>query len=232
MMKRYDHEMMGRSNRGWLKSLFHFSFAEYHNPDRMGFGPLRVVNDDLVAAGGGFDLHPHRDMEILSYVVEGQLAHADSMGHRRTIGRGGVQYMSAGTGVRHSEHNAGDQTLRFLQIWIQPDRKGHTPDYGDRRFEREQRLNRWLLLASGSEGEAPFRLHQDASIRVIELEKAREIGFDLAEDRQAYLVQIEGTATINGVQLQTRDALEVVGEPLAIRADEPSHLLLIEMARD
>ncbi len=230
MIKRYDHREMGTSDRGWLKSLFHFSFADYRNPERMGFGALRVVNDDLVAAGGGFDLHSHRDMEILSYVVEGQLTHGDNMGNRRTIGRGDVQYMSAGTGIMHSEHNGGDQTLRFLQIWIQPDRKGHTPDYGDQHFDLEDRLNRWLVLASGRQEEAPFHLRQDASVRVVELEAAQEIAFDLAEGRQAYLVQIEGSSTVNGLEVQMRDALEVVGESIQILALEASHLLLIEMA--
>ncbi len=123
MLRKIDNTKMGSSNLGWLKSKFHFSFAEYFNPDNMNFGVLRVINDDLVAPHTGFNLHPHADMEIISYVVEGELTHGDSMGNKSTITRGHVQYMSAGTGVYHSEHNLGENVLRFLQIWILPDRK-------------------------------------------------------------------------------------------------------------
>ena len=121
MIKYIDHEKMGTADHGWLRSRFHFSFAQYYNPENMGFGALRVLNDDLVRPGTGFETHPHRDMEIISYVVQGELTHGDSMGNRQTLKRGQIQYMSAGTGVWHSEHNLGEDTLRFLQIWIYPD---------------------------------------------------------------------------------------------------------------
>lgn len=122
MLRKIESKNMGSINMDWLKSIFHFSFAQYYNPDNMNFGVLRVINDDLIKANTGFDTHPHKDMEIISYVVRGQLTHGDSMGNENTLNRGHVQYMSAGTGVYHSEHNLGEKTLRLLQIWILPDR--------------------------------------------------------------------------------------------------------------
>jgi len=135
VLRKIDNTKMGSSDLGWLKSKFHFSFAEYYNPSNVNFGVLRVINDDLVKPGTGFDTHPHRDMEIISYIVDGELTHGDSMGNKRTLSRGHVQYMSAGTGVFHSEHNFGEETLRFLQIWIYPDKNGYEPNYGDYKFE-------------------------------------------------------------------------------------------------
>ncbi|NLB91584.1 MAG: pirin family protein, partial [Clostridiales bacterium] len=170
MIRKLSHAHMGRSYLGWLQSLFHFSFAEYRNPDNINFGKLRVINDDLVAPGTGFATHPHRDMEIVSYVVEGTLSHKDSMGHERALTRGCVQYMSAGTGVRHSEYNHGEQTLRFLQIWIFPDENGLTPQYGDMEFTKEQRHNQWLTIVTDQRGKGPIKIHQDVSIHVLELD--------------------------------------------------------------
>jgi quercetin 2,3-dioxygenase len=231
MLRRIDSENLGQSRLGWLHSRFHFSFAGYYDPDNVHFGALRVLNDDLVQPGGGFDLHPHRDMEIVSYVVDGQLTHADSVGNRHTLTRGEVQYMSAGTGVLHSEHNGGDGVLRFLQIWIFPDAKGLEPAYGDHRFAWEARTNRWLPMVSGPGGGAPVTIHQDASIRALELEAGREIGLEVGPDRQAYLVQIEGSSTTGGLELHARDALEIVGEDVTLSAHETAHVLVIEMAR-
>jgi redox-sensitive bicupin YhaK (pirin superfamily) len=170
-------------------------------------------------------------MEIISYIVEGELTHGDSMGNRQTLSRGQVQYMSAGTGVRHSEHNRGSGILRFLQIWIVPDRQNHEPRYGDHRFVWEDRKNRRLPLVSGTDGKAPIRIHQDATISVLELDPGREIAFPVGESRQAYLVQIEGSSEVNDMELGTRDALETVAEGLAIRAQNLSHFLVIEMGR-
>ena len=156
-MPRYiDSKQMGRSRLGWLDSHFHFSFAEYYNPKNIRFGALRVINDDLIQAGTGFDTHPHENMEIITYVVEGELTHADSMGNRHTLTRGQVQYMSAGTGVTHSEHNFGKERLRLLQIWIFPDQKGYEPNYGDYRVAVEDRRDRWLpLVASVEDTDSP-----------------------------------------------------------------------------
>lgn len=158
MIKRIDSTKMGSSDLGWLKSKFHFSFAEYYNPLNMNFGNLRVVNDDLVSAGEGFDFHPHRDMEIISYVIDGELTHGDSMGNKNTLSRGHVQYMSAGTGVLHSEHNLGSETLRFLQIWIYPDKKDYAPNYGDQKFNWDERKNKWLNIVSSKEGNALIKI--------------------------------------------------------------------------
>ena len=161
MLRKIDSAGLGTSDLGWLRSRFHFSFAEYRDPDNVSFGVLRVLNDDLVAPGRGFGTHPHNDFEILSYVVDGALTHADSMGNEHTLTRGEVQYMSAGKGVLHSEYNRGDTTLRFLQIWIFPDEKGHEPAYGDHRFPWEARRNQWLVIAAGPDGDAPVTVHQD-----------------------------------------------------------------------
>lgn len=231
MLRKIDNAKMGSSDLGWLKSKFHFSFAEYYNPSNINFGVLRVINDDLVKPGTGFDTHPHRDMEIISYVVDGELTHGDSMGNKRTLSRGHVQYMSAGTGVFHSEHNLGEETLRFLQIWIFPDKNGYEPRYGDYKFEWNNRKNKWLNIVSSKEGNAPIKVNQDANIFVLELDKDKEIEFKVGEGRQAYLVQIEGKSDINNIMLNMRDGLEIIEEDIKIKAIETSHFLVIEMKK-
>lgn len=222
---------MGKSDLGWLQSLFHFSFAEYYNPENMNFGNLRVINDDLVRSQTGFEMHPHRDMEIISYVVNGELTHGDSMKNKQTISRGHVQYMSAGTGIMHSEHNYGSNTARFLQIWILPDQKGYKPNYGDFRFDWSERVNRWFHIVSGQQGLAPIKINQDANIYVLELDGGKEIDFEVKPGRQAYVVLIEGDADMNQNHLFTRDALESVEETLEIKANSKTHLLVIEMKK-
>jgi redox-sensitive bicupin YhaK (pirin superfamily) len=229
MLKKIESKNMGSSNRGWLRSKFHFSFAEYYNPDNINFGVLRVINDDLVEAGTGFDTHPHRDMEIISYVVNGELTHGDSMGNKNTITRGHVQYMSAGTGVYHSEHNFGKDILRFLQIWIFPDNEGYKPNYGDYRFNWDDRHNKWLHMVSSKDGNAPIKINQDMNIYSLGLEKGKEIDFQVNAGRQAYLVQIEGNSTINDIELADRDGMEIVEEDILIKAEETSHILVLEM---
>lgn len=221
---------MGKSEQGWLHSTFHFSFAEYYNPDNMNFGPLRVVNDDRFDPHGGFDTHPHKNMEIISYVVDGVLTHQDSMGNRRELERGQVQYMSAGTGVTHSEFNLTDAPLRFLQIWILPDRDGHTPNYGDHRFRWEDRENKWLRIVSAKGGGAPVKIHQDMEVSVLSLEAGKELSYLLREGRQAYLIQIEGSGEINGHPLSPKDAAEITGESISLRARETSHYILFDMS--
>lgn len=231
MLRKIAKESMGKADYGWLKSQFHFSFAEYYRPDNIQFGVLRVVNDDLVQPGTGFDMHPHRDMEIISYVVQGELTHRDSMGNERTLSRGHVQYMSAGTGVFHSEYNLGAEVLRLLQIWILPDRTGLQPNYGEVKFRWEDRKNQWLHMVSGMEGEAPIRIHQDANLYSLELDKGKKIDFSVKKGRQAYLVYIEGKGNVSGIMLEERDALEIVEEEMVIQAEEKSHLLVIEMKK-
>jgi quercetin 2,3-dioxygenase len=231
MIKKIDSKKMGKSNLGWLKSTFHFSFAEYYNPNNLRFGALRVLNDDLVESNTGFDTHPHMNMEIISYVVDGELSHGDSMGNKRILSRGHVQYMSAGTGVEHSEHNFGDKILRFLQIWILPDEKGHEPNYGDYKFEWNDRKNKWLHIVSGKEGNAPIKMNQDVNFYVLELDKDKEIDFKVGAGRQAYLVQIEGSSKINGIDLNTKDAMEIIEEDIVIKPAELSHFIIIEMKK-
>jgi redox-sensitive bicupin YhaK (pirin superfamily) len=231
MIKVLKHGNMGKSDLGWLKSIFHFSFAEYYNPENMDFGVLRVLNDDLVESDTGFDTHPHRDMEIVSYVVAGELTHGDSMGNKNTLTRGQVQYMSAGKGVDHSEHNFGKETLRFLQIWIKPDEKNHEPNYGDYRFEWEDRKNKWLHMVSSKDGSAPIKVHQDINIYTLELGNGKEITFPIKEGRQGYLVQIEGNSTVNEMNLEERDGMEIVEEDIVITSKRISHFLLIEMKK-
>lgn len=232
MIRKIDHTKMGRSNLGWLNSHFHFSFAEYFNEKNINFGVLRVINDDLVQPSKGFDFHPHHDMEIISYVVDGQLTHQDSMGNKRTLSRGQVQYMSAGKGVMHSEYNFGKETLRFLQIWILPDKEGHTPNYGDHMFDWNERNNKWLKIASGTDSEFPIQIHQDVNIYALALDKDKTMTFDVDSDRQAYLVQIEGSSNINNEFLVERDALESIEENLEIKTLEDSHFLVIEMKKE
>lgn len=229
-----DSEKMGRGRHGWLDSYFHFSFAEYCNPDNMQFGVLRAVNDDLVQPGTGFDTHPHRNMEIISYVVDGELTHADSMNNLQTLERGQVQYISAGTGVLHSEYNLGLTPLRFLQIWILPDRDGYSPNYGGHEFVWEDRIDRWLPIASGegnTESKAPIRLHADMNVYATCITKGNSLEFNFADDRQAYLVLIEGEADINGMRLLSRDALEIVETDITIKAIETAHVIMFEMAK-
>lgn len=231
MLKKLENKKMGRSNLGWLRSIFHFSFAEYYNSDNINFGMLRVINDDLVESGTGFDLHPHKNMEIISYVVDGELTHGDSMGNKNSITRGHVQYMSAGTGVYHSEHNLGEKTLRFLQIWIFPDKAGYKPNYGDYRFNWDDRHNKWLHMVSSKDGDAPIKINQDMNIYALELDHEKEISFPINDGRQAYLVQVEGSSTINNISLDSRDAMEIVEEDIHIKANEKAHVVILEMKK-
>ena len=233
MIRYIDHQKMGRSRLGWLDSHFHFSFAEYRNPDNVHFGVLRVVNDDMVEAGTGFDTHPHQDFEIISYVVDGELTHADSMANRHTLTRGQSQYMSAGTGVTHSEHNLGNSMLRFMQIWFFPDRKGYAPNYGDHRFAWEDRINRWLPMASGDgDSQFPIQIHADIHMYSTFVEAGNELAFEVKPGRQAYLVLIEGEAEIGDIRMRERDALEITEEGFLIQAKQSAHILLIEMAKE
>lgn len=232
MIKVIDHQTMGRSERGWLHSTFHFSFAEYFNPDNIQFGALRVVNDDTIDPYGGFPTHPHENMEIVTYVIDGKLTHADSMGNTRVLERGQVQYMSAGTGITHSEFNNIDEPLRLLQIWILPDRAGHMPNYGDHLFEWVEREGKWLHIVSSKQGHAPIRINQDMDISVISVQSGERVTYELQEGRQAYVIQIEGAGLINGHEFKMRDAAEVTDESdIELVADSPSHYLLLDMVK-
>ncbi len=233
MIKVIKHEDMGRSDRGWLHSQFHFSFAEYYNPENIKFGALRVVNDDRFDPHGGFDTHPHDNMEIISYVVDGELTHRDSLGNGSRLGRGDVQYMSAGSGIMHSEFNDTSEPLRFLQIWILPDTPNVEPAYGDHRFNWEDRVGKWMPIASGDEGFAPIRIHQDMKVLVSVLGADEMLYYDLDPARQAYLIQIEGEGMVNGNELREGDAAEITAtREVAIRSKTPSHYILFDMPAD
>lgn len=231
MLRKLESGNMGSSNLGWLRSKFHFSFAEYYNPNNMGFGVLRVINDDLINPNTGFDTHPHQNMEIISYVVKGELTHGDSMGNKGNLKRGDVQYMSAGTGVYHSEHNLGEEVARFLQIWILPDKEGHKPNYGEYKFEWNDRKNKWLHMISSNQGEAVVKVNQDINIFTLELDERSVIDYCVKADRQVYLVQIEGKSNINGIILNERDAMEIVEEDIKIKAEVLSHFIIVEMKK-
>lgn len=234
MLKYIDSKKMGRSKLGWLDSYFHFSFADYYNPKNVQFGALRVINDDLIQPHTGFDTHPHKDMEIITYVVDGAVTHADSMANRHTLSRGQVQYMSAGTGVTHSEHNLGDEMLRLLQIWILPDRANHTPNYGDYPFALEDRADCWMPIASAFENTssaAPVRVHADVNLYASIVSAKSSLAFEVAANRQAYLVLIEGEADVGGIHLCARDALEITEENITVSAVTASHILAIEMEK-
>lgn len=231
MIKKIEGSRMGSSNLGWLQSKFHFSFADYYNPLNMHFGVLRVINDDLIAPNTGFDMHSHKNMEIISYVVNGALTHEDSMGNVNTIQRGHVQYMSAGSGIFHSEYNHSNQVVRLLQIWILPAILDIQPNYGDYRFAWDLRKNKWLHMVSNEVIENVIKINQDANIYALELAENNLISFDVANNRQAYLVLIEGKAMVNGIYLKAQDALEAVGEKIDIKAQTNTHFLLIEMPK-
>ena len=233
MLKKLPKENMGTSNLGWLESCFHFSFAQYRNPNNINFGVLRVLNDDIVHPKSGFDTHPHSNMEIISYVVNGEITHKDSMGNSETLKRGEVQYLSAGDGIYHSEHNVHkSKDLRLLQIWIIPPFAGLPRLYGSKRFEEIDRKNTLLNIVSSQEGNADIKIYQDINIYVSELEINKSLEFEIKEDRQVYFVQIEGSSNINEITLNAGDAMEIVDiEEIEIKALENSHFLFIEMAK-
>ncbi len=214
---------------------FHFSFAQYHNPVRVKFGNLRVLNDDDVQPQGGFDTHPHRDMEIVSYVVGGKLTHRDSAGFHDTLGRGHVQIISAGTGVTHSELNEEEEWCRFLQIWILPEAAGLPVRYENHKFKLQDRKNKLLHIVGNSKdkGLAPLYVCQDVNLYVSEMtEKDKSITFSLEKSRQAYLNCFEGSINIEGYpSLGERDSVELHGrtELKISLASDNAHFILIEM---
>lgn len=230
MLKKLDAKNMFVSDLGWLQSRFHFSFAEYKNFDNMNFGVLRVLNDDIIQAKQGFGKHPHQNMEIISYIVDGALTHQDSMGNKETLNAGDVQYLSAGTGITHSEVNESDEIVRLLQIWILPPKENTKPIYGSQKYNNGDSTNKLLHIVSSHEGDSKTKIHQDVNIFVSKLDKDKTISVDIKENRQIYFVQIEGTSTINEVELNHGDAMEITKESkIDINAISDSHFLFIEM---
>jgi len=234
MLKKLPKENMGTSNLGWLESRFHFSFAEYVNHDNINFGVLRVLNDDIIHPNSGFGMHPHHNMEIISYVINGEITHKDSMGNSETLGAGEVQYLSAGSGIQHSEYNMSpSKDLRLLQIWILPPEKNLPTLYGSEKFSRNDRKNKLLNIISPQNGGAKIRLYQDVNIYVCELDAGKDISYEIGEDRQVYYVQISSHARVNSIELSHGDAMEIRDEKvLHVKALEETHFLFIEMAKN
>ncbi|MFG6667739.1 pirin family protein [Halomonas sp. HNIBRBA4712] len=219
----------GFADHGWLRSYHTFSFAHYMDPAHMGFRALRVINEDRVAPGRGFGTHPHRDMEIISYVLDGEMAHEDSLGNGETMRVGDVQRMSAGTGVRHSEYNASStEGLHFLQIWIEPAATGITPSYEQKAFSSEARTNQWRLIVSPDGREDSVSLHQDVNLYTGLFEG--EVPTP-PPHRHAWLQLVSGELTVNGEQLTTGDAAALgPDETLEISQAKGAHVLLFDLA--
>ncbi len=232
MLKHIPFTSLYTAEHGWLRSHFHFSFAEYHNNDNVRFGALRVMNDDIVQPHTGFGTHPHRDMEIISYVLSGELTHADSMGNKESLGRGSIQYLSAGTGITHSEKNDGDDPVHLIQTWILPHDKNLEPQYGSKSFDLEERKNKWLHLVGPKGSGAHIYIYQDASMYACELDDAQEITFEVGSARQLYIKLMEGKADINGTLFESGDAAEVIDENIMITGINKAHILLVEMAKE
>ena len=220
----------GHAEHGWLDSYHSFSFADYHDPQWMGFRTLRVFNDDLIMPGTGFGTHPHRDMEIISYVLGGALQHRDSMGNGRVIKPGEFQYMSAGTGVQHSEFNPSrTEAARFLQIWIQPDEKGVKPRYAEKNLAKAE-TGKLHLVASKTGRDGSMEIHQDADLLLAKLEPGQSVKHSLAAGRHAWVHVAEGEVSVNGKKLAGGDAAGVSQEnALEIAATKPSQVLLFDL---
>jgi hypothetical protein len=220
----------GHANHGWLDSYHTFSFADYYDPKWMGYRSLRVINDDLVMPGMGFGTHPHRDMEIISYVVSGAIEHKDSMGNGRVIKAGEFQYMAAGTGVQHSEFNpSATEPLRLLQIWIQPDAKGVKPRYAERNYAKAE-MGKLFLVASKTGRDGSMEIHQDADLLLAKLDAGQSVNHALGKNRHAWLQVAEGEVSINGTKLSGGDAVAVSDEAkLEISASKPSQVLLFDL---
>jgi len=202
----------GHANLGWLDTQYTFSFANYYDPKQMGFRDLRVINEDRVSAGRGFGKHPHRDMEILTYIIDGELSHRDSMGRGATIRRNDVQRMSAGTGVMHSEVNQSEKPVHLLQIWLLPEAEGLKPSYEDRTFAPEEKQNRLRLIASHDGREGSTTINQDASVYASVLESGKSVELELGKGRHAWVQLISGELDVNGTKLAKGDGAAISGE--------------------
>lgn len=221
----------GHANHGWLDTYHTFSFGDYFDPEHMSFGPLRVINEDRVAGGAGFPTHPHRDMEILTWVVEGELRHRDSMGYSETLKPGEMQRITAGRGITHSEFNESrSQGVHLLQIWIEPRERGLEPTYEQKAFAEPDRTDKLALLASPDGVDGSLTLQQNARVYASRLSKGAQVNQSVA-GRQAWLQLIRGSVTINGTALTAGDGAAVTAEQNAtIVAQEPADFLLFELA--
>ncbi len=233
MRKIRRSEERGTARWSWLHSRHTFSFGEYYDPKHMGFGPLRVINEDRVAPGAGFPRHPHRDMEIISYVIQGALEHQDSMGTGSVIRAGDIQYMSAGTGVLHSEFNASkDEPVEFLQIWLIPSSVGTAPAYAQQTIDESARHNTWTPLASPDGREGSIAIKQDAVLLTSKVDREHILNYEPAPHHGLWLQVVRGTVSTAGERLAQGDGLAVVDEPLSVTAGESAELLLFDLAGD
>lgn len=229
-VRRFDS--LGGANHGWLDAKHHFSFASYHDPKRMGWGALRVWNDDTIAPGTGFPPHPHSDMEIITYVREGAITHEDSLGNKGRTEAGDVQVMSAGTGIRHAEYNAEPGTTRIFQIWIIPDGERKAPSWGSRPFPKGERSGQFVTLASGIEGDGDaLPLRTDARVLGASVKAGQTVEYTVGKGRHVYMVPAKGTVEVNGVQLNARDGAAIRDEDvLRITASNDAELVLVDAA--
>jgi redox-sensitive bicupin YhaK (pirin superfamily) len=221
-------DTLGHADHGWLDARHHFSFANYYDRDRMGWGRIRVWNDDKIAARSGFPPHPHRDMEIITYVRSGAITHQDSMGNTGRTAAGDVQVMSAGTGVTHAEYNLEDEDTTLFQIWIETDRPGTQPGWGAKPFPKDSRDGAFQLLASGDPQDEALTIHADAKVLGASVKSGASIEIDADPERHLYLVP-SGRIRVNGVEAGPRDGVAITGESrIAIEAEEDSELVLVD----
>jgi len=221
---------LGHADHGWLNARHHFSFSEYHDPGRMGWGAIRVWNDDEIAPRSGFPPHPHSDMEIITYVRSGAITHEDSLGNQGRTGAGDVQVMSAGTGVRHSEANLEDEATTLFQIWIQTDRKGAAPSWGAMQFPREAREGAFVTLASGLDNDAEaLRIQAAARVMGAKLGAGQAVELALDPGRHVYLVALGGAVEVNGKRAEPRDGVAITGEAkIRIEAEGEAEIVLVD----
>jgi hypothetical protein len=225
-------EQRGHFNHGWLDTYHTFSFADYHDPEHMHFRALRVINEDVVAPGQGFGTHPHRDMEIITYVLDGALEHRDSLGNGSIIRPGDGQRMSAGSGILHSEFNPSPMDpVHLLQIWILPEQKGIEPSYEQKAFSPEDKQGKWKVIAERIPADGAVTIHQDVKLSVASLEAGGQITYALAKGRHAWIQIARGSVTLNGTALKQGDGAAVSQETeLAITAGQASEILLFDLA--
>lgn len=224
-------EARGHANHGWLESHHTFSFADYFDPNNMGFRALRVINEDRVAPHQGFGTHPHRDMEIITYVLSGAIEHRDSMGTVGVLRAGELQRMTAGTGVLHSEQNRTSEPLHFLQIWILPERKGIAPSYEQKAFSEQERQGKFRLVVSPEGQDGSLKVHQDLKLHGTLLGKGEQAEYTLAPGRHAWVQLARGAGTLNGVAVKAGDGVAVSEESrLVLAATEPMEALLFDLA--
>lgn len=222
----------GHADHGWLDTRFTFSFADYYDPQHVHFRTLRVMNDDHIAAGGGFPTHPHRDMEIVTYVLEGALAHKDSMGNGSVIRPGDVQYMSAGTGVAHSEFNASDQdSVHLYQIWMFPDKKNYDPMYGQKHFAEAEKRGKLRLVASPDGRDGSVKIRQDNELYATVLGPGETVKHELRPERHAYVQVVRGSVGLNGGTLETGDGAAISAEAsVQLTGVDNAEVLLFDLA--